>query len=59
MFRMANQLNNQLIELEVSVSISFNQFEDGKTVHENFCRLSLSRNQIAIFSIKLDDCSPY
>ncbi len=63
MFRMANQLNNQLIELEVSVSISFNQFEDGKAVRK-FYELSLERNQVQFFPLSwtivhpIDEQSP-
>jgi len=50
MFRIANQLNNQLVELEVIVSLSLNQFENGKSIRK-FYQLPLERNQIQFFPL--------
>ena len=50
MFRIANQLNNQLIELEVIVSLSLTRFENGKATRK-FYQLPLERNKIQFFPL--------
>lgn len=63
MFRLANLRSNQLIELEISVLLTFNELENGKPIRR-FVQLELERSKINLLTLSwtvvhpLDEKSP-
>ncbi|MEO5912297.1 MAG: ion channel [Pelobium sp.] len=63
MFRLANLRSNQLVELEISVLLSFNELENDKLIRR-FVPLELERNKISLLTLSwtvvhpLDEKSP-
>lgn len=50
MFRLENLRSNQLIEVEVSISLTYNAMVDGKFVRQ-FSPLELARNSIGLLTL--------
>ncbi|MVN21549.1 ion channel [Mucilaginibacter arboris] len=50
MFRLANYRSNQLIELEVSIMLTYNATVDGKVIRQ-FVPLELERNRISLLTL--------